>query len=230
VSANIVGYQTITLQSENTLIAVNFDKVGGGDMTINQAFPYQAGMHPGGLADADQIQIRNPTTGSYTTYRLRSGSTPPNSWCLTGIIPSTDPVPAGTAAWYLSKLVPSTAPSASFQVAGEVADAPTRSLTIKSGINLFANPYPYDAALNGDIGYHTGMQPGGLSGSDQIQIRNPATGAYTTYRLRSGSNPANSWCVNGTTPTADKLPAGASAWYIASGANDFQLVIRSPVQ
>jgi hypothetical protein len=231
VSANIVGYNTITLQSEYTLIAVNFDKVGGGDMTINQAFPYQAGAMVSSTQPlSDQIQIRNPETGAYLTYRLRSTSNPANSWCASGTTPSTDLVPAGTAAWYLSRLVPASAPSASFQVAGEVAGDATRSLTIKSGLNLFANPYPYDAALNGDIGYQAGMTSSTQPLSDQIQILDPVTAAYTTYRLRSTSNPANSWCSSGTTPTTDKLPAGASAWYLARGASDFQLVIQSPVQ
>jgi len=230
-SVNIVGYNTITLKAEYTLIAVNFDNVGGGDLTINQAFPYQDGaMKSGGLSDSDQILIRNPSTGLYTTYRLRSTSTPANSWCASGTTPSTAPVSAGTAAWYLSRLSPSPSNPLVFQVAGQVANDATRDLSIKVGYNLFANPYPYDAELNGDIGYQNGMKSGGLSDSDQILIRNPDTGLYTTYRLRSTSTPANSWCASGTTPTTDKLPAGASAWYLARGTGDFEMTIASPVQ
>jgi hypothetical protein len=230
-SQNIVGYNTIGLQTEYTLIAVNFDKVGSGALTINEAFPYQAGvMKAGGLSDSDQILIRTPGTGAYTTYRLRATSTPANSWCSSGITPSTDPMVSGTAAWYLSRLSPAPTNVLNMVVAGEVANDATRSMTIKSGYNLFANPYPYDVALNGaaGIGFQTGMTPGGLSDSDQIQIRNQSTGAYTTYRLRATSTPANSWCSSGITPTTDSLLAGASAWYLARGGSDFQLSMQKP--
>ncbi len=231
-SQNIVGYSTITIQRDYTLLALSFDKVGSGDMTINEAFPYQPGaMKSGGLNTSDQILTRNPSTGAYTTYRLRDTSTPvSNSWCSSATTVATNQLPSGTPAWYFSRLVPSTTNQVTINVAGQVANDATRNNTIKSGYNLFANPYPVDISLNGagGIGYQAGMTSGGLNTSDQILVRNPSTGAYTTYRLRDTATPANSWCASGTTPTSDKLLVNSSAWYLARGVSDFQMVIQKP--
>ena len=225
-SVNIVGYNTVNLIAEYTLFALNFENVGGGAMPINDAFPYQAGaMKAGGLNDSDQLQVRDGA--GYIVYRLRSTSVPANSWCRSGTTPTTDTIATGTAAWYLSRRNPSVSEPLSFQVAGEVANDATKNLTIVSGYNLIANPYPYSVGLNSGIGFQSGMVSGGLNDSDQLQVRD-GTG-YIVYRLRATSSPANSWCRTGTTPTTDELPIGTAAWYLSRQASgSFQLQIARP--
>ena len=43
-STSVVGYNTITINKEYTLLTVNFDDVGGDALTIQKAFPYVEGM------------------------------------------------------------------------------------------------------------------------------------------------------------------------------------------
>jgi hypothetical protein len=199
-------------------------------MTINEAFPYDAdNMQAGGTGNSDQIQIRT-AAGGYQTYRLRENE----QWCLTSTTPATTPVPAGTAAWYLSRKNPTIANPLQITVVGQVAHDATRTNSIvANGFSLIANPYPVDIPLNKDangfgIGFQAGMTEGGQNASDQIQIRDP-DGSYRTYRLRANS-PTPEWCLTGTTATGDSLPAGASAWYMSRGAVDFKLVFENPVE
>ena len=72
-SANIVGYNTVTLNTEYTLVGLCFQKTDGTDLTLNEAFPFTEGMTCA-IADstADMIQVMNDA-GDYDMYFLSNG-------------------------------------------------------------------------------------------------------------------------------------------------------------
>lgn len=66
-SANVVGYNAITIDKKNTIMSVQFQNVSGNSLSIQEAFPAQEGMTQGSAANAaDQIQVQN-ATGGYDT-------------------------------------------------------------------------------------------------------------------------------------------------------------------
>ncbi|MGI6391386.1 MAG: hypothetical protein ACOX7Q_14545 [Kiritimatiellia bacterium] len=72
-SVNIVGYNTVTIDKQWTIVAANFEAVGGGAIAIQDAFPYSDGMTKGNTtATADVLQIQN-AVGGYDIYYLSNG-------------------------------------------------------------------------------------------------------------------------------------------------------------
>ena len=72
VESGVVGYNTVTIDKQWTIMSVNFTKPDGTAMTINEAFPYVAGMSQGTSGAGDEINIQN-AEGGYDTYYLSNG-------------------------------------------------------------------------------------------------------------------------------------------------------------
>ena len=110
-SANIVGYNTVTINQEWTILAVNFAKVDGNNLTIQEALPYSEGMTKGKTTTGDQVQVQN-TSGGYDIYYLSDGNFTAKGqtkyyperdgkWFKgNATTPTTDSIPVGTGAWY----------------------------------------------------------------------------------------------------------------------------------
>ena len=111
-SANIVGYTTVEVPNQYTILAVNFNGIGGEAMSLNDAVPYVAGMTKGNnIASADQIQIQN-ATGGYDTYYMSNGKNAKGNavadlegkWAVAGSTTKAEAsIPAGKGAWYIRK-------------------------------------------------------------------------------------------------------------------------------
>ena len=111
-SANIVGYNTVTLTEKWTILGVNFTGVDGNAMSINDAIPYAEGMVKGNAAaNADQIQIQDGN-GGYKTYYMSNGKDAKGGsvtglegkWANIGTTKAaTDVIPAGKGAWFCRK-------------------------------------------------------------------------------------------------------------------------------
>ena len=111
-SANIVGYNTVTLSEKWTILGINFTGVDGNAMDINTAIPYAEGMTKGnGTATADQIQIQDGK-GGYSIYYMSNGKNAKGGdvagldgkWAKDGTTAvSTDTLPAGKGAWFARK-------------------------------------------------------------------------------------------------------------------------------
>ena len=164
---------------------------------------------------ADQIQF---WTGSkYETYYLVNWGPAAGKWVdfLTPTTPSTFPVPAGSAAWYLSRNAAVPTP-VSVTVAGQVATDAIRPQNIETGMNIVAHPYPTDYAINSQDWVAMGGTAGAtIDGADQIQFW---TGSkYETYYLVNWGPAAGKWVdfLTPTTPAAAIIPFGTSAWYIS---------------
>ena len=73
-SSTAVGYSTININKEYTLLTVNFDDVTGEALDIQKAFPYTEGMTKGlTVENGDNIQIMT-ASGDYEIYFLSNGA------------------------------------------------------------------------------------------------------------------------------------------------------------
>ena len=239
VESGVVGYNTVTIDKQWTIMSVNFTKPDGTAMTINEAFPYVSGMTQGASGSADEIQIQNET-GGYDIYYMSNGKVGKNTypeivekWVKTGTSAVADrTMPPGTAFWYGAK---SYDPSFIVTVAGGVITDVTKNVPITKMYTHIANPYPVALSLNESIGFVEGMTQGASGAGDEIQIQT-ATGGYDIYYMSNGKVGKNTyseivgkWVKAGTTIAADaSIPVGKGAWYKRQGSTDFNLTITKP--
>ncbi len=242
-SANIVGYQQITLDQQYTILGVNFTAVDGTALSIQDAFPYVAGMTKGNsIATADQIQIQN-AAGGYDTYYMSNGKNGKGNtvsglegkWAASGkYVVAEATLPIGTAFWFIRK---DTTSPLTINIAGGISLLASNSKGIDGTYKLIANPYPAALVLNDGIPYVAGMTKGNsIATADQIQIQN-AAGGYDTYYMSNGKNGKGNtvsglegkWAASGKYVVAEAtIPAGKGAWFIRKGDTDFNLTITRP--
>jgi len=111
--SNIVGYKTVTLNQNYTILGFNFEDCGGGPLSLQEVIPYAEGMTANSAGGtADNIQIQN-ASGGYDTYFMCNGFLGKtaslicsNKW-VSSVSGSTTPASAsilfGKGAWYLSR-------------------------------------------------------------------------------------------------------------------------------
>ena len=231
VYVNVVGYNTINITKQYTLLTVNFKSTSDEALTINEAFPYAEGMTAAkGYTAADNIQVMT-ADGGYDTYFLSNGdygksnhSTElENKWTKAGaIVASDDTLAPGATFWYVSRGA-ANGNSHTITTAGQVSNAESETYVINKTYTLIGCPYPVEVALNGGIEVDGATAAKGYTAADNIQIMT-ADGGYDTYFLSNGdygkSNHSteleNKWAKAGAIePTADKFPVGGGAWYVS---------------
>ena len=242
-SANIVGYQEVTLTAKNTILGVNFTAVDGSNISLQDAIPYAEGMTKGAnISAADQIQIQT-STGGYDIYYMSNGKDAKGGtvanlegkWAKGGTTaPTSITIAPGTAFWFVRQSIEN---PLTIKIAGGVS----LLAQTNEGINLqykhIANPYPTALPLNDGIPYVQGMTKGAnISAADQIQIQT-STGGYDIYYMSNGkdakggtvANLEGKWAKGGTTTATDAtIPAGKGAWFCRKGSADFDIVIARP--
>jgi hypothetical protein len=247
VSENIVGYQTLDITpGKFNMLAVQWDAVGGDDLDIQAilADPLGAGLQGGmfaTMADADELQVWDPTTSNYALYWLYdSGGKYPTwdgRWIDKGTgDPAAAPFAKGSAFWLLSKGTT----AASLLSAGQAPAVGAVTNTLVPGkFNMIANPYPAPYALNGPLApdlLAAGAQGGifaTMADADELQVWDPTTSNYALYWLydSGGEYPTwdGRWIDKGTgDPTAAELPMGAAAWYLSKGSDPVDFVFVKP--
>ena len=232
--ATLVGYSTINITKEYTLLTVNFDDVTGEALDIQKAFPYTEGMTKGlTFANADNIQIMT-TDGGYDTYFLSNGhygkggasynEALDGKWSLAGQnAVASRGLASGTTFWYLAR-GGKTAPF-TMTVAGAVSNSESETYTINKSYTLIGSPYPCDVAINGGIEVTGGTTGLTFANADNIQIMNDE-GGYDTYFLSNGhygkggasynAELDGKWSLAGQNAvTTDKFPSGKGAFYLS---------------
>ena len=235
-SANIVGYTTLEINKEYTLLAVNFEGTGSATMDIQDIFKKCDGMTAANASTgADQIQIMHEADGNYDYYYLSNGkngkaSTPDtaNKWVCANdgadkTVPAVRAIKSGEAFWYVSPNGATT--PYTITVAGGVVSAPNVTKEFGAQYSLVGNPYPCDLPLNDKVQVVNATYGNASSNADQIQIMK-SDGSYDYYYLSNGKNgkastpdTANKWvCSNDgadkTVPTTDAFPAGRAGWFV----------------
>ena len=232
--SNAVGYNTINITKEYTLLTVSFDDVTGTALDIQKAFPYTTGMTKGLTStSADNIQIMT-SSGDYEIYFLSNGhygkggasynEELDGKWSLMGKNAVAErALASGTTFWYLAR-GGKTAPF-TMTVAGQVSNSESETYTINKSYTLIGSPYPCDVSINGGIEV-TGATKGLTSTSaDNIQIMNDE-GGYDIYFLSNGhygkggasynEELDGKWSLMGKNAvTTDKFPSGKGAFYLS---------------
>ena len=239
VASGVVGYNTVTIDKQWTIMSVNFTKPDGSAMTINEAFPYVEGMTQGTSGAGDEIQIQNGT-GGYDIYYMSNGRVGKATYDTVGkwvadadsSKAATRTLPPGTAFWYGAKNY--STPFVVTVAGGVISDA-SKTIAINQQYTHIANPYPVPLKLNESIGFVEGMTQGTSGAGDEIQIQN-ATGGYDIYYMSNGRvgkatyDTVGKWVADADSSKAtnDAIPVGKGAWYKRQGSTNFNLVITKP--
>jgi hypothetical protein len=215
-----------------TLLGVNFQAVGGGEISVQDAFKgdFVGGMFP---SESDQLLVWS-VEKEYTTYFFGDwddGQDYNKKWFLDGddSAPTEATIPAGAGVWLVRRGV-----AGDVVAAGEVPTSDSTIFTLRANdMTLLAGTYPVDFALNG--GSLTVENPvGGMfpSEADQLLVWSVEK-EYTTYFFGDwddGEDYNNKWFLDGddSAPTLASIPAGAAVWYVNRGAQK-TLTVSSPL-
>ena len=241
-SANIVGYNTVTLKPGWNMLAVNFKNVANDDgIDINDLFP------GGGKSDtvftpganqtaADYIQVWDGATGGYTMYLLykpaKGTSAATYYWTDASFKVTDKKFKNGDAFWFYSR----GKEDVTANISGEVFLDAVKSVEIKPGWNMIGSFFPAGLKLNDEYYTPTYWQNSGAipganqTAADYIQVWDYATQGYTMYLLYKPSKGSSTATYTWTDPsfktvTTDILTPGKGAWYYHRGEG-FNLEIK----
>ena len=240
-SSNTVGYNTVTINKQYTILGIPFTGTTGSAMSIQDAVPYCAGMTKSNAAsDADCIQIMDDQ-GNYEEYFMCNGKKGKGTveggdgkWVNSDeSVVSTKTMPAGTPFWYVSK---NYATPYNITVAGQVLSTNESQTPLNVTYQLIANPYPCDLPLNNCIPFIEGMtKSNAASDADTIQIMDDQ-GNYEEYFMCNGKKGKGTieggdgkW-VNSdeSVVTTAVLPAGKGAWFVRKSGSLANIKIVNP--
>ena len=248
----IVGYNTVTLNTEYTLVGLCFQKPDGTDMTLDEAIPYKEGMTKAmAIADADNLQVWNKSENKYDLYFLSNGqygkSTNPSydakydgKWLQSAGAACNAKLPAGTAFWYKSKTASKESPLSLTMAGAILQTATTTPQTVTVNYTLFSNPYAADAPINECLVTENATKAMAIADADNLQVWNKSENKYDLYFLSNGqygksTNPSydakydGKWHQSAGAECNASIPAGTSFWYLSRNANT-TVSITNPVK
>jgi len=229
-----VGYNTLTINKEYTLLTVNFDAADGTALTVQEAFPYCNGMTEAKVSDyADNIQVMN-ADGGYNIYFMwngasgKSGAADPTKrgWSKAGDTAlTTDTLPKGSTMWYQSRAAKydNSTTHYNLTVAGAVSLAEKYDYTLDKEYTLVGNPFPVEIPLNSGVVLTEPTMAKVSDYADNVQVMNEA-GGYDIYFMWNGASGKSGsadptkqgWSKAGdTAQTTDNFPVGRGAWFQA---------------
>ena len=227
------------------MLGVQFQKVGGGALSINEAFKEPAiGTFVGTTTDtsSDRLQVWNPQTQNYASYWFGDWADSEDynrKWYPLGSdeYATENVVEPGVGIWFISKNVN----SANALIVGEVIST---NITIKfkaGGLTAWSNPFPVPLSLSdvsdgGTIDWVNSDLTGAASdsASDRLLIWNPLTQNYATYWFGDWDDDEDynrKWYPLGSDEfaTTDIIPVGGSAWLnLAASENDVVITLVAP--
>ena len=249
-SANVVGYNTITIRPGWNMFSVNFkDPSNTSGIPLQDLFPGEAmaamGAKAGGNAgSADSIQVYDSENATYSDiyvlyYTTKGSNTSKNyKWVKDNAV-SNARFTNGQTFWYKNL---STATN-EVTISGEVELTAEKSITINEGWNMLGNPFAANfnpnalgtAYWQAKVDAGDAKAGGGAATADSIQIYDSAVGSYSDiyvlYYTTKGSNTSRNykWVKGTTVPdgSADFLAPGKGSWYKCLG-NGFTLTIPRP--
>ncbi|MBO5888378.1 MAG: hypothetical protein J6Q60_10265 [Bacteroidaceae bacterium] len=252
-SANVVGYQTLTIYPGNNMFTVNFGNMADAQgYTLEQLFPGTTEGLVGGTtaAASDRIKAWDPTAdngaGAYSdTYYffIRNNNANSRTWRKSATVAADVKIKSGMCFWFYHNAPVGSEPLV-FTVPGQVEYSQQgASMTIRPGMNMIGAPFAGDADLNtlGTDFWKALVEAGNCkastaaAASDFVKIWDPqadnGAGAYgDTYYLFYRNNNANSytWRKNASTiAPAGFIKMGVGAWYYCGGTG-FTMTLPYP--
>ncbi|MDD5435403.1 MAG: hypothetical protein PH343_08245 [Nitrospira sp.] len=218
-SANIVGYNRVTIPSNGQLamVSMQFDGIGATNTFFDVFGTNQLIKNNSNPSSADRIYQYDTVSSTYKIYYQRASN---NFFYQTGNNVPTNPVlEAGDAFWIRS---PSSATSnRELVVLGEVVVAPVINMGMVSNMNMISYPFTSDIGLN-ELGFSNSVgsarNNSNPSSADRIYIYQ--NGSYKIYGLKTGGWTATSPGSYSTNPpTTDRISMGQGFWYRAVSNN-----------
>ena len=245
-SANVVGYNTVTLNKGFNMLACNFDQVGAVTNTLDMVIP---GTTPGLVAGknngvADNIMLFDPTTQQYATYFLwyttktTSGYSANNyKWVQSYNTLAGVALTSGQPFWYNSLSTTNISIPATF--AGQVPTT-NKNITIRIGYNMIAGNYAANWDPN-SLGTNFWATSGATAGknngvADNIMLFDPTTQQYATYFLWYTTKTTSGYSANNykwvssynTVAPSNFVKLGQGVWYNSLGASPFVIPVTAP--
>ena len=245
-TCSTVGYITDNIAKANfNMIGINFTSVDGKGFQLKDITG--TGIHGAErTADADQIRIWDPATGTYEMwYYYVDDSHEYDGWydylTESKLFEEVHPegLANGVAAWYLSA-DGSQGGTASF--AGAVDSAKSVTLTLTKGeFNMIANPFPVGFQLNNpeQVTWENAKGAERTADADQVRIWDPATGTYEMWYLYvDDSHEYDGWYDYLTESKLfedvhpNGLAAGVPCWYLSAAAagGTFDVTFKTPMK
>ena len=247
-SANVVGYETITLKPGWNMFSINFAKVGDNTgMLLDEIFPGKTNGVPregftfaATQAGADYVKVWDAESQGYTEnyYLYVRGSNANNyKWMAGASTVASKKIKSGSGFWFFLRGQKEVV----IQVAGEVEyGAVGPSIEIKPGWNMIGAPYAGALDFNRlGTAYWKSLVDQGLAvaaatqaGADYIKLWNAATQGYDInyYLYVRGSNANNyKWMAGASTVAPDNMvDMGKGVWYYHRGDKSFTLQFAYP--
>ena len=240
VSSNIVGYEKIKIYPGLNMIGGVFQGVGTGEaLSLNDQFVDAATSAQSGAGsdEADNIFTYDGSTQEYNKiyyfyYEDGGADDENNKW----VDIDTDAVTEttfsdGTGGWYRNR----SNTTIELTMAGEVPTNATYTVTLYSGLNFVANPYPMAIALNGANFSVTGVTSGaGSDEADNIFTYDGPTQEYNKiyyfyYEDGGADEEINKWVDIDTDAVTDAtVGSGQGFWYRHRGAEPATLTFTKP--
>ena len=253
-SANIVGYNTVTIHPGFNMLSVNFKNVANTEgIGIQELFcgtgdagtcPFK-GYTNGTQADQIQVYVNDGDKADYVNYYLyynakQTTNVKNYKWCRAtdNAVETAKKFKNGDTLWFYRL---GTTP-ATFNISGEVDLSAVKSFTIQPGFNMIGSFFPAGWAPNdapyttdywknsGAKGYTNGTQ------ADQIQVyvNDGKTADYVNYYLyynaKQTTNVKNyKWCkaTDNSAVSGNILSIGQGAWYYRLGTTPMTLEIKN---
>jgi LysM repeat protein len=218
VESDIVGYTTVEVTKEWTLMGVNFT---GLDNPSTEEIPILS-LISGNFSAGDQIQIPKINGADVTEWNPAVGK-----WCTISRGKVTEKeatytIAAGQGFWLKSTTASLTSPL-NVQISGKVYDGDPLTVALGQQYTIFSPISPTEIEVNSEE-----LVWESLSHGDQVQIPT-ANGA----EIAGWNSNLNKWCTISrnkvtTTPSTIKIKAGASVWVVSTNA-DATVEIASPL-
>lgn len=248
-SANIVGYNNVTLKKGYNMMAVNFGNVSSGaGIALQDLIPGTGEGLTGAqsMVTADQIQVWDSTDGVYTYYYLyKTSLTIPalaaknGKWVTQAGVVTDVTFKNGDVFWFKKQ----GEGDIDVTVSGAVSVLDKEAIEIKAGYNMIANPFPtaFNPNSLGTDFWSTSGAVGAqaMTTADQLQVYDSSAEAYNYYYLyyTSLSVPALKaknwkWVTQAgavVEDTAVVIPVGKGAWYKHQGEG-FTFNISNPTK
>ena len=221
VSSNIVGYNKVSLNNGLTMVGVQFNEVGGGDIPLTTIGVLNEGAEGFDEDGVYATTLRVWNGRGYATYGW-AGTSPGeymddetlnNTWLDNNQeVPDVDLSNEG-AFWI------STSDATTMTLSGEVSSAESIQVNLSSGLNMLANPYPAAVKVS-DFGKLTNVAGFDEDGNYAATLRVWNGRGYVTYGW-SGTSPEefmddatlnNMWLDNNQEKPTATIAIGQSVW------------------
>lgn len=202
-----IGVTAVTTDKRNTIVAVPFDSLNGGE-----GIPANELVKTAGLTEGTSLYIYNGS--SYSAWTLVSGqwvaaisaSTAKPEGAGTPDAGSSAPLAAGSAIW-LVRPAADDAASRTFYIYGKWKNPASK--TVAAGAQLVANPLQSELNLAGKIANQT-------AGDEIVTATDGAPQRYV-WRVNKKTN-VGMWRKDNAEATLPTIPAGQGFWYVAAAA------------